>query len=71
VDMMQGLSKRHISYGVKAEHYATVGEALILTIHQALGETASQDIDAAWMAAYTLVADIAKAAAYTQEAVKS
>jgi nitric oxide dioxygenase len=66
VEMMRGLSKRHIGYGVKAEHYATVGDALVRTIHEALGDAASQEIDAAWMAAYTLVADIAKAAAYPQ-----
>src|SRR4051812_24526466 len=38
VDMMRGLSKRHIGYGVKAAHYATVGEALVRTIREALGD---------------------------------
>jgi hemoglobin-like flavoprotein len=71
VDMMRGLSKRHIGYGVKEAHYATVGAALVQTIHEALGDVASHEIDAAWLAAYTLVADIAKAAAYPQEAIKS
>jgi len=71
VDMMRPLSKRHIGYGVKEEHYATVGKALVLTIHEALGEASSLEIEAAWMNAYTLVADIAKAAAYPKETLLS
>ena len=71
LDMVKALSKRHIGYGVKEAHYGTVGEALVRTIGEALGDAASHEIDTAWLAAYTLVADIAKAAAYPQAAIKS
>ena len=67
VDTIEKLSKRHLSYGVKQEYYATVGQALIATVHQSLGADATPYIEAAWLAAYEWVAGIAKAAAYPKE----
>jgi len=46
------LARRHISYGVKPSHYASVGEALLWTLEKGLGETWNADTAAAWSAAY-------------------
>ncbi len=67
VDTIEELSKRHLTYGVKEEYYATVGQALILTIRQSLGADSTPDIESAWQLAYDWVADIAKATAYPKE----
>jgi hemoglobin-like flavoprotein len=36
VPVLQSLGKRHVRYGVKAEHYQTVGTALLTTLSQGL-----------------------------------
>jgi nitric oxide dioxygenase len=46
------LARRHISYGVKPSHYASVGEALLWTLEKGLGEAWNADTAAAWRAAY-------------------
>ena len=61
--MVQQLSVRHRSYGVKDAHYATVGTALLWTLQQGLGERFTPEVQAAWTSAYTLLADTMRAAA--------
>jgi hemoglobin-like flavoprotein len=46
------LARRHISYGVKPSHYASVGEALLWTLEKGLGNAWNADTAAAWTAAY-------------------
>jgi hemoglobin-like flavoprotein len=46
------LAKRHVDYGVKPEHYHSVGAALLWTLERGLGENWSADLAAAWSAAY-------------------
>ena len=64
---VQMLGQRHVAYGVTEEHYATVGAALIWTLQQGLGETFTPDVEAAWIAAYTLLSEAMQAAAYNLE----
>lgn len=63
VPVLQALAKRHVGYGVKDEHYATVGSALLLTLSQGLGDAFTDDVKEAWVTTYTLIADTMKAAA--------
>lgn len=42
------LSQRHSSYGVKPEHFADVGEALLWTLEKNLGRKWNKDIKEAW-----------------------
>lgn len=51
------LAARHVRYGVVASQYASVGEALVWTVEQGLGEAASSEILAAWSAAYALLSE--------------
>jgi hemoglobin-like flavoprotein len=46
------LAKRHVAWGVKPEHYDSVGAALLWTLERGLGESWSSDLAAAWSAAY-------------------
>ncbi|MDR3475143.1 MAG: globin family protein [Devosia sp.] len=51
----EALAIRHTSFGVKPEHYAPVGEALIFTLRQGLGDGFTEETKAAWVTAYTLL----------------
>lgn len=61
--VVKGLGKRHVGYNVKDEHYATVGEALIWTLEQGLGDMFTDDVKEAWSVVYTTLADLMKGAA--------
>ena len=63
VPAVQDLGVRHLEYGVKSSHYDTVGEALLWTLSQGLGETFTAEVEAAWTDVYTLLADTMKGAA--------
>ena len=47
------LAKKHVTYGVEAEHYAPVGAALLWTLERGLGADWTPDLAAAWTAAHT------------------
>lgn len=63
VPAVQELGRRHAAYGVADEHYDTVAAALLWTLHQGLGDDWTPNVEAAWVVAYTLLADTMKAAA--------
>ena len=63
VPVVVSLGERHAGYGVKDEHYDTVGEALIWTLGQGLGEEFTDEVKAAWIEAYTILASVMKEAA--------
>jgi len=64
VPAVQELGKRHIDYGVKAEHYPPVGEALLWTLGQALGDDWTPETAAAWTNVYGVLSDTMIEAAY-------
>jgi hemoglobin-like flavoprotein len=51
------LAKKHVSYGVRAEHYGPVGVALLWTLERGLGADWTSDLAAAWTDAYTLLSE--------------
>lgn len=53
---LRELGRRHAAYGVRPEHYATVGEALIWTLEQGLGAALSTETRRAWIDAYARLA---------------
>lgn len=63
VPAVKDLGKRHVGYNVTDEHYQPVGEALIWTLEQGLGEAFTDEVREAWVAAYTILADTAIAGA--------
>jgi nitric oxide dioxygenase len=60
--VLEDLARRHVAYGVRDDHYAPVGAALIWTLQQGLGESFTDPTRDAWLAAYTAIADTMKAA---------
>ena len=63
VPAVQQLGVRHAGYGVKDEDYDTVAGALLWTLGQGLGDAFTDDLKAAWVEAYTLLATTMKEAA--------
>lgn len=54
---VEDLGRRHIGYGVKPEHYAVVGTALLDTLAEALDSSFDDSTRAAWTSAYQLLAE--------------
>jgi hemoglobin-like flavoprotein len=61
------LGQRHVRYGVQAEDYETVGQALLWTLAQGLGDAFTAEVAAAWEAAYSLLSDLMQEAAQELE----
>ena len=63
VPAVQALGRRHVGYGVQDSHYDTVGEALLWTLRQGLGEDFTADTRQAWAEVYGLLAATMRSAA--------
>ncbi|MDY7025333.1 MAG: globin family protein [Pseudomonadota bacterium] len=57
VPAVKDLGKRHVGYGVKEEHFAPVGSALLWTLEQGLGEHWNAEAEQAWATVYGVLAD--------------
>ena len=64
IPAVQKLGERHVGYGVKAEHYDTVGAALLDTLAKGLGEDFTPEAEEAWTITYTTLATVMKEASY-------
>ena len=60
---VRALGSRHAGYGVRDEHYETVGSALLWTLEQGLGDGFTDEVRDAWAVAYTILANTMKEAA--------
>jgi hemoglobin-like flavoprotein len=58
VPAVQALGRRHAGYGVRAEHYDTVGAALLWTLERGLGDAFDLETRDAWAAAYGTLASV-------------
>lgn len=63
IPVVESLGERHVDYGVEDEHYDTVGEALIWTLGQGLGDDFTEEVKDAWIVTYTTLATVMKGAA--------
>jgi hemoglobin-like flavoprotein len=53
----RALGARHRGYGVRAPHYALMGEALLAALAHALGPQWTEDLALAWTLAYNMTAE--------------
>ena len=60
VPVLRSLGRRHVNYGVKDEHYATVGQAFLDTLAHAFGPEFDAETREAWTAAYGLMSSVMK-----------
>ncbi|WP_418842888.1 NO-inducible flavohemoprotein [Parasutterella sp.] len=66
------IANKHVSVGIRAEHYPIVGKHLIASIKKVLGDAATPELIDAWTAAYMQLADVligAEKAIYDKNAV--
>ncbi|HTI15073.1 MAG TPA: globin family protein [Dictyobacter sp.] len=56
VPALQSLGSRHKTYGVLPEHYPIVGEVLIETFQNVLGDNWTPAFQEAWVQAYEVIA---------------
>ena len=62
--ILENLGRGHVTdYGVKTEHYDTVGRALIMSLEKCLGPSFSDEIREVWLETYRTVAGVMIAAA--------
>lgn len=71
VPVAQQLAVKHVDYGVKAEDYTPVGEALIYTLDKGLGDDFTPELKEAWVGAYTTLSGVMIAAAYPPETIET
>lgn len=62
LDDLRALARRHVGYGVRDEHYASVGTALLWTLEQGLGPDFTPPVREAWATAYGLLSSAMMAA---------
>ena len=55
---LKGLGARHVKYGALPEHYPLVGNALLTTFEQYLGDSWTEDVKQAWVDAYGAITNI-------------
>lgn len=70
MDEVRGMGRRHVTYGVEPEHYQTMREALFWMLAQALGDAFTDEVAAAWAAAYALLTDVMLAGAAEEEGAR-
>lgn len=58
VPVVRQLGARHARYGVRAQHYDTVGSALLWTLEQGLDERFTPAVGEAWATVYELLASV-------------
>ena len=66
VPVLESLAQRHAGYGVREEHYQTVGTALLKTLGQGLGDEFTPAVRAGWERVYGLISEVMVAAARRQ-----
>lgn len=64
VPVLQKMAVKHVEYGVRAEHYTPVGNALLYALKVGLGEDWTPELRQAWVEVYRLIAKTMKDAAY-------
>lgn len=57
-ETLKGLGARHVRYGALPEHYPLVGNTLLKTFEQYLGEAWTLDTKQAWVDAYGVITEV-------------
>ena len=62
IPIVEDLGRRHAGYGVKDEHYDSVGVALLWTLQQGLGAAWNAETTAAWAEVYGVLSGVMRRA---------
>ena len=60
VPAVRALGRRHVGYGVRDAHYATVGSALLWTLEYGLDDAFTPEVRDTWAAVYGVLVDTMK-----------
>jgi hemoglobin-like flavoprotein len=71
VPVLKDLGARHVGYGVKEQHYDTVGSALIWTLQEGLGQDFNDEVCEAWVQAYQLLSSVMQQGANEAQLLKA
>jgi hemoglobin-like flavoprotein len=66
--VVRDLGMRHLSYGVRDEHYGTVGSALLWTLEQALQDDFTPEVKSAWIKVYGVLSQTMREAGFAPKA---
>ena len=66
---VRALGRKHVSYGVKQQHYAVVGAALLATLEVGLGDAFNSEVRQAWSETYGALAKAMSEAANSTSAM--
>ena len=66
IPVLESLERRHGGYGIRGEHFETVGAALLLTLGQGLEAAFTTEVCEAWASLYQLVSTTMQNAARTE-----
>ena len=64
VPVLEKMAIQHVEYGVKCDDYTPVGNALIYTLKQGLGNDFNSELKDAWAGTYKIMATVMRQAAY-------
>lgn len=62
IPIVENLGRRHAGYGVRDEHYDSVGSALLWTLQRGLGAAWNPETAAAWTEVYGLLSGVMRRA---------
>jgi hemoglobin-like flavoprotein len=68
IPAIEALGRRHAEYGATQLDYRTVGEALIWTLDECLGEAFTAEVKDAWVAVYELISTVMQRSATATQA---
>ena len=66
--VVRDLGMRHVAYGVRDEHYGTVGMALLWTLEQALRDDFTPEVKSAWIKTYGVLSQTMREAGLAHQA---
>lgn len=69
--ILEDLGRRHVKYGVRREHYDTVGVALIHALRVGLGAAFTAETEQAWLALYARISRVMLDAAESEAPTSS
>jgi hemoglobin-like flavoprotein len=69
IPVLEQLGVRHAGYMVQDHHYGLVGEALLWTLREGLGDAFTQETESAWREVYGLVSSVMKRASASRPPV--
>ena len=66
--VVRDLGSRHFAYGVRDEHYGTVGMALLWTLERALRDDFTPEVKSAWIKTYGVLSQTMREAGLAHRA---